>query len=490
MTRPMTKMTQDEVIKANCLPVPLHVFDNAPAMLRKAIVPALDMDEGQMKNPSMTAQFMGALCNFSTLMPTVRVFYGKREHSVNVCFLWASDAGSGKSDLNFSARIMARVNEFVLNQSLMRIDEWEGKKMKWEAECKRAAKANESPDMSLKPEPCPTLAMICVPSTISKSQLLHVMEATQKYGVILQSSELLSLVDCLGKEYAGFADVLTKATENESDSQYFKVDGRPIDIKFAMLSYVFASNIATAQKMFPNIIDGLASRHFTLLSVGDDEWKSQRPKKNVRNYEAIYDDLAQEAFHMWQLILSHPMEVEFTDSQWDKHDSIWGEAKAKVIAEAGSSHGALVNRHGQNAMRMAATLTVLRWWDGVKESYIHHGADFDHASVPHTLTCSDTDFDNAMSVATALLTHSLCFATSQTHSLAHPVSGWEWTESVLAKCPERFTGPEFTALAEAEGKSTSTAYNTLAKLEKMGRIKIAGKGKCNSKIFKKVVAKQ
>ena len=460
---------QNDYIRQVCLPIPESICDHAPLCVKQALAPSHTLTS-TMRDMGRSALYMATLANYSALMPGVTFDYGFNHYSTNLSFVLASTAASGKSIINFTEQIPSRVSDFMMEQSKAEQKEWEVQCIEWENEKRNAQKGGYKPDTSKMPGNRPELAMLCVPATVSKSQLLLTMEASQRYGNIIQSSEIQSIIDCLGKEYAAYADVLCKGSANEKIDQLFKVDGRPIRIPHAKLSFVLAGTISQAQRFLPTSEDGLSSRPFMYLAVGEEAWVSQRPRKIPVSYSDIFAQLADDAFHMWQLLSSRRITITFTDSQWDLHDSLWAEEKGQLIVEAGAALTALANRHGQNAMRLAAVLTVLRWWESVRDAYTHRGAEFDYTSLPHELTCSDTDFRDAMTIARTLLSHALCFATGQHHDTVRPLTDWRWTDTVLNLLPRKFTATDFVAVAKTRNKQKTVAYNALKSLEASGRI--------------------
>lgn len=460
----------EEAMK-NCLPFSKSLFAILPHTLAEALRPVTD-NPALFPDPCSSALLMALICQYSAIMPGVRLLYGAKAYSLNTSFIFTAPAGSNKSVINYAEQVTWRVNKSIVENSMARISEWETKKNEWEAEKVIAGKQKRAADRSMDPGKEPKLAMLCVPTSTSKSQLLQCLKANEKYGVILQSSEINSLVDALSKDYGNFADSICKALANEKVDQYFKTDGTPIIIENPMMSIVLSGSIAQTQALLPTWEDGMASRFFIMIGSAEEGWRSQRPDYSHGDYSSHFKALADDAFHMWQLLSSRRMDITFSSDQWDMHDSMWSRLKAKLMMEIGLDLSAVANRHGFSAMRVAGVLTVLRWWESVSERY-KRGTDMDYSTLPDTLQCTDEDFHTAMKIAETLFSHALTFSTSQKKDMERMIRSWTWSERALNACEENFTAEDFIAFALSIGKRKANAYKTLQRLIKRGLIEKA-----------------
>lgn len=477
------QVSEEDIVKKNCPVISEDVYDLLPGTLHKGIKPVVDNPQLYPYKSKM-ALLLSLISAYSSMMPKVRVLYGAKEYSLNISFLYASPAGSGKSVLNYAERIARRIDEHIREDSKKQIEAWEQKKNEWDVMLKKAASKKDAklPDMSMNPGTRPSLALFSMPSTTSKSQLVLALEASTSYGMLIITNEINSLVDALGKDYGNFADMLCKALVNEKVDQYFKTDSRPILIEFPMLTVCASGTYNQLHHLIPTFEDGLASRFLIMMGESTNGWISQKPDYEQGDYSEHFKALADDALAMWKIYASHNIKVKFTDEQWERHSTIWESKKNLLAREADSDLASIANRHGFTMMRMASTLTMLRYWDNELRCQLRDGGDdAGSLSVKGELVCEDADFEAAETITTCMFEHAMTFATSKVNEQlkgTKSMSDWCWTTKALKALDKEFNTEDFIKVAETLGRKKSSAYSSLNELESQKLIKrVKGSGK-------------
>ena len=130
--------------------------------------------------------------------------------------------------------------------------------------------------------------------------------------------------------------------------------------------------------------------------------------------------------------------------------------ETKVDAEDGFQ--AILGRHGLNVHRIASILSALR----INESGFYFNDN----------TCTDEDFDTALTVMEILVKHSLQLSAILNRSNhRNELTRFSKSSIILNKLPEAFTYSELVEKALRNGMSRSTAKRTLIKKWKIIKIK-------------------
>ncbi len=448
------------------------VYDLITPMLRKALHPVTEhLDQYSAK--SVDVLLMSLLSGYSTIFGHVQVAYNGKLYSLNLNYVLKSDAGTNKSVLTFADCITSIIDQRLREESRKRHDDWEKECSQWDMELSKAKKEKREPDWTMKPADEPSMQLMNMPATTSKSQLMLSLKANQQDGLIVSSTEINSLVDAVSKEYGQFADLFCKALLNEPVSQFFKIDGRPVDIERPMITLRLSGTDDQYFKLFQSLSDGFFTRVLHQQGDSDYEWRDQRPPADVREYEVASMEIAQDAFEAWRWQRQFPrLTVLFTDEQWNSHCAFWKKVYEDFVRECDIKFAAIPKRHGFMHIRMAAVLTMLRLWDEHRVEFMSF--DFEPSTFNTTIQCQDVDFEIAQSVVYTLYRHAMVISTSKLNSTQQTepeMTDWHWLDNALRVVhglygEHSFSSKDFIAVVTGNpwNKSLKTAYRLLDNL--------------------------
>lgn len=451
---------------------PDEVYENLPELVYQCIgwVCAEDSEILHRRRDSL---LMASLTELSVLSGDSRILYGGRYHSLNLAYVLLSPPGNGKSLISNTFKLVAKADYQQFSQSLENIEAYNRSLEVWEREQHESAKKHCEPDESKRPTgKVPPIKVISMSSSTSKNQLVKVLEATKNDGIILNSTELSTMISALGQDVGKYSDLLCKVTMNEPVDQYFKVDERPVRIENPKMSLCLSGIIDQFHKLVPTMDDGLFSRFLIMLVSPQTQWVSQRPRPDGFVAESHFEALGEKALDMWNYLRLSPTQVVFSDAQWDFHDRSWSDELSEILKEGGLDRMSLCTRQGLAHMRIAALLTVIRKW----EKYVALGmgqdksAEIDFQQKHKVMPCCDADFQVAFHIARVLLKHSLALSTTKLSPLqvgTQNMRSFEWIQRALSLLSEQFTPKEFLAQAKQCGRSQSQGYRALSQLNKM-----------------------
>ncbi len=471
--------SQDDLIEHNCPLFPDTVYQNLPLCVLEGLAPVLDFTWDPITATATTVSFkeeiprrradallLSLLTNYSALCSNTHLLYGNRDYSPNLGFLCLAPAGNGKSIIEYGFRIIESTDRYLEKISADEHKAWE------EQECKGD-------------EPQPHL--LAMPGTTSRSQFTLCMNAMGKGGLIMNSTEINTLISTLKLDVGNFVDLLCKAMMNEQITQFFKVDNKPIKIKSPKLSVCMSGTFDQFHHFIRSIEDGLYSRFFILMMEQHTEWISQKPDPKRGDYSSIYNRLSDDALQMWLMLNNNPTWVYFTDEQWDDHTQRFSEHITQLVQEGSGDHAAIINRHGLGQMRIAAILTAIRKWEiykntpftasknsASKKSDLDTKEDFTNKH--RHMTCSDKDYHTAALITSCLMSQSLHLSTTMSaQQLRHvqPMQKWSWVDDALRSLPATFTIKDWLRCAEELKRSTSQAYRSIRTLVQNAKVRKA-----------------
>lgn len=472
------------MIKRHCKALDLSPDVELPSLLARCMV-LYEMNKAMYDANARDILLLSCLVSLGICFPTVRLPYGSKRYSIAPSLVIGAPAASNKSLLGDAARLLDKVNAYIIQKYKADLTEWEHKNVRWTQEKAMAAKEKREVDFSLDPGEKPSFACLRIPGNTSKSMIIHLMKAAQEYGSILISTEADTLNDANSKEYGQMDDLFCKALVNETIDKAHIVDGEPISITFPMLAILLSGTFNQVHRFISSYETGLGSRIPVYLTPGVDHYVSQQPVEDAPDFQKVYSDIGDEVLEMWKFFGQFHFTVRFTNEQWQMHTEQWREEFEDVMSGR-MEMLSVSTRGGILHMRLASVLTMLRLWDEVKQQQEANASVY--AMCPdNKVICRDADFHLAGMMAKTLFEHTMMFSTTkvqQLHNGVKEMENWHWEHEVVKLMPECFTVDEFMAEAQKPpfSKSKTTVYRVLAKMSK-------GKDKVLKKLKVKVGSK-
>lgn len=460
------------------------VVKNVTPLIHDCLLPVTEnMDKYSVRVRDIL--LMSVLTFFSALFGMVRILYDTKRYSLNLFYVLKSDAGSNKSIMTLANCITRKVNAYLLAEYEKEHKQWKRDCLAWEAELALAKKEKYEPNWDIEPGDEPQCRLIEMPTNTSRSQLMLTACAMVKDGLLMKSTEINSLCEAFSKDYGQFADMLCKMALNESDGQYYKVDGKPIIVEQPMISIGISGTDDQYHKLFPILGDGWFSRCLHHQGETDTQWRDQRPPKDKDGYESLYEEISNDALQMWLWQRSTDgITVVFSEKQWDRHNSFWEGVNDEFVRECGSDLLSIPRRHGFMQMRIAAILTMLRLWDENRDRFSPF--TFCKEEFNPEVECQDVDFEIAEHITYTLYQHAMAISTTKKKQKPVDVcemSDWHWIDNAMLALHEKFGEETFTTkdfithlMSAPWDKSQSTAYRHLDLLRHQKLLKPMGRG--------------
>lgn len=482
------EVSEDDLIER--LPVfPDEVYQHLPQLLQDC-VGWFGTPENMHSRRTRDAVLMASIVELSALTSATEVVYGHHHYSTNLAFMLLSPPGNGKSILLKPFQLVDSTDQELMSRSKSNITAYNRQLEAWSDEQRDAHSQHRKPDEAKRPadEP-PAYRQMFMSSTTSKSQLLLALEANKDESLIINSSELSTLTDALGKEAGGFSDLLCKAVMNEPLDQQFKADGRPIRVKYPRLSLCLSGMVYQFHQFVPSLDDGLFSRFLYMLVPQHVQWESQRPHAGGFDLNHHFGALSEQCCDLFNYLRMSPTRVNFTDAQWDDHDLSWSRKVEELKYEGGQDRMSICTRHALFQMRIAAVFTALRKWEEFNRLGLARdkSAEVDFQQEHKVMVCSDADFQTAKQIVEILLHHSLMLSTTkvpQKVAGTRSIYAWEWVGNALEEMNHQFSSKEFVLVAEKNGRSRSQGYRSLKTLHNRGLIRLVSK-KAKASIWQK-----
>lgn len=420
-----------------------NVYKQLPLLLQECVQYATDPRERDII-------LLSSLNCCSALFPGVSFFYKNSLYSPHFYLAVVAAAGAGKGVMAFTYNLLDATQDYYDTLRREQKRTFIKEQAKWENEVHQAQREHRAPDVAKKPEE-PKGKYLKTAATTSKSRLLEQLATNGELGCHMASTEINTLVSSLTQDYGRYEDIFCKAAHHEEISQSYKTDGDPIVVRHPHLALAISGTQEQFLQFFHSHENGLYSRFLIYTRQTSLCWEICSPGAERVDLRTHFRDIGKKLFEMHKLLLESPTLVTFTPEQWERHTQRFSCWLQSALVEGRESTSSIIFRHGLLAMRLAAILTLFRKWD-----------DYRYAK---EYCCTDTDFDTAMQIVTAVLEHSLLLGTTLPDTGQAPVAMryFHRFDRVLAGLPRKFSYTEFIEAAQNFGMSLSTAKRILKK---------------------------
>jgi hypothetical protein len=128
--------------------------------------------------------------------------------------------------------------------------------------------------------------------------------------------------------------------------------------------------------------DGTFSRFLVIRGNGSAVWKDVKPCPDCVVLDDHFDALGGTFLEMWKYLVKKDTQVIFADAQYDLINEFGKEKLALIHHFTGEDASSIAKRHGNMLVRIAAILSMVRYWERRDNS--------------QTVICEQKDFDTAM----------------------------------------------------------------------------------------------
>lgn len=360
---------QTHVIDSTPL-IPEDVYDNLPDFLRRACRLFTVKRERDIF-------LTGALVILSGCFNHVSGTYDGRRVYPNLFALVVAGAGRGKGTLIFAKMLAQSIHKDLSESSTTSNGNAQQRKLFY------------------------------IPGNSSSAMVIKHLVDNGGFGTLCET-EADVLTQTLKQDWGGHSHILRGSFQHEPISYSRKNNSEYIEMSEPKLSVLISGTPNQAKMLIPSPENGLFSR-FIFYTFNDARvWKDVSPNGRP-NLSDRFKELSGELLTMVKSVRDREITFQLTPNQWSSLNTEFENRLASVNeSEEDDDAGASVLRLGLITYRIAMILTILRSIKSKDES--------------DTIICSNTDFNNAMTLSGIYLTHAIHMFDTLPRSIAETTS--------------------------------------------------------------------
>jgi hypothetical protein len=313
------------------------------------------------------------------------------------------------------------------------------------------------------PEPIkPPYSIPIVSADITKSKLIQQIFDNIGFPTFIITDEIDTLIGAAKSQYGtGISAMLRSAYHHDSISQQLKSDNQHYEIEEPKVALCIAGTPSQMLNFIDNVENGLYSRFTILLTDDSITWNSVAPCPTCPNREETFKKIGKDCLELYYFLKRTPIEVEFTQWQWDIINS-FGTEKQGIYATLQSEYlGSVVKRHSLMIVKFAMVSTVLK--------------AFENKNTSQKLICDNEAFITAMILVMNSFNCSLEFFKQFSTGKNTPLA--KSNVLLITKLPSEFLRCEAVKIATALKISERTLDRALENLVSAGLLTKNGHGK-------------
>jgi Protein of unknown function (DUF3987) len=422
--------------------LPDKLFDNLPDFLKSAC----NVFDTQIEKEVFLISALGVI---SGCLPQYRGVYDNSSVASNLYIFICAKAAAGKGAMKWAKELAKYIHNLLKEES--RLAEKEYKDLLDDFEKNKRSKS----PLTMERPVIPKNKMLFVPANSSSSVILKVLSDNGGSGIIFES-EADTLSTTLCQDWGNFSDILRKAFHHETLSQLRVSNPQSNEVDDSSLTVVLSGTPKQVIKLIPSVENGLYSRFGFFSFDYDLEWKDVFKVHPSGSFNDAFKFFGEGLFELYLKLSNRQNQIlfDFSEEQkiiFNQTFAIW---QKELFDRNGDDVVATARRLGLIDFRIAMILSMLRTI----------GED----SIPGNIICSDIDFENAISIAHTLKTHSLTIFDSYSNGKVEiNQNDFALKASKIEKAKElRDSGYTFRQIAAevlGDVKKQSTIANWLAK---------------------------
>lgn len=345
------------------------IINAAPDLIKNIVNQFTTVDE-------KTMVLYSALTLAGALMPNVTVNYAGKISYPALMLMAIFPPASGKGCLKMVQKLGSKINAELMERNRLAVTEYR----KAEASFKKS----KQPEEANLPER-PKQSVFFAPGNITSSKLVEHLShngPNQMLTIFETETDALGLSASNSQYGSMLSTILRQAFEFETISQSRKTDSELYSIPIPKLAVILSGTLSQVTNIFKSNEDGLFSRFMLIMGYASAKWVNVKPDETKPALDDYFECLADCYYDIWKFLKGKKIEVKFTNAQWDKLNAFGERYLAITHHFTGEMAGSIAKRHGNMITRMAAILTMVRYYD--------------RKDTADTLICTNTDFDIAM----------------------------------------------------------------------------------------------
>lgn len=405
---------------------------------------------------------LGTMAVISACLPHVFGVYADRTVYPNLFLFVTAKASSGKGRIALCHYIVEPIHDRLREINEAETIEYKHKLAEYNAAGKKKV------DME-KPEE-PPMRMLFIPANSSATAVYQVLGDNGGTGLMFET-EGDTLANTFGSDYGNYSDGFRKAFHHETISYIRRKDREYVNIKNPRLSTLLTGTPRQVLNLITDAENGLFSRFIFYFLDLRLVWNDVFSAHADTTLDEHFQRLGQE-FYDFHTILEKSCDIRFSftslqASDFNERFSAW---QTEYSDRCGDEFVASVRRLGLITFRLAMILSSLRIMeDGL---------------IKDRLTCLDTDYQSAMTIASVILRHNAhVFLTLPKADTAQPASLAATTRTTLQQrqfleaLPPEFDRQTYTETAIALGINPRTADRIIRRWCDTGQLENVSHGK-------------
>lgn len=323
---------------------------------------------------------LGSIAFISACLPNITGIYHKCEVCPNLYLFVEALASAGKGRLLLCYHIVQPIDDDLQRQSEQAMDEYRRQLKDYELDKKN----NEEPQK-------PPVKMLKIPGNSSATAVYQHLNDNGGYGLIFET-EADALSGVFKSDFGNYSYGLRCAFQHEPITYSRRTEGEYVNVKKPHLSVIISGTHRQNLTLMNDSENGLFSRFLFDIRNFNLDWINVFEQSD-EPLEEYFDNLGLRFYEFYKKLIDYNQTIRvcLTKSQQDSFNEYFKQAQSDYYYMFGEHIVASVRRLGLIMFRIIMILTALRYMDKNELSPI--------------MTCSDTDFNIALTMIKVLFKH-------------------------------------------------------------------------------------
>ncbi|MDD4109576.1 MAG: DUF3987 domain-containing protein [Prolixibacteraceae bacterium] len=297
----------------------------------------------------------------------------------NLYFMAVAPPANGKGVIKHARELGLKIHNELLHNS-----QRERKNFKREMEAYKKSNGKiKLPDE-------PKYRILFIPADTSTAAIMRYLYDSEGRGVLFDNeADTLSIIFKL--EWGNYSVILRKGFHHEPIPSGRKNPDDYREIENPKFSVVLSGTLAQVKDILPSAENGLVSRFMFYIYSSQPKWKDASPNDKP-NLTKLFKSFADKVYDAEKFVNRIPVNFKLTNDQWELHKKTFTEMLQQGFHLLNNEGASMVKRLGLITYKIAMTLTALR--------------KFENKDEKEEITCSDQDFETAISIVKVLVKHS------------------------------------------------------------------------------------
>ena len=431
------------------------------------------MDDTQGKD-KMTLAVIDVV---SSALPNYYTIYDERVIYPPLYFLFCGKAASRKGEIGLAMKILKALKREIQKAYHAEMEAYENEHALWEAKSGKRERADRGPEPKAPQYRSPIMG-----ANSSYASFISDLKANGGWGIMFDT-EADNVSQMLKTDYGDYSTLLRQATHHEPIIYNRVKDNTHIEIEEPQLAVCLTCTPDQLPGLFPTILNGLGTRFLYYNLTREVKWRSPFLRKEKTN-EQLYEELGErflELHHMMQDLGNRRIQFVFPESFQDRFDNYFDTILEDQFYMLGDGIVSFIYRMGLYFIRITMVLALLRRFSELKPGKLLFEEN------EQAITCSETDFQIAMTIMDTLINHTAYIYTGlggekELDIFEHPVDMNDGELRLYKVLPEEYTTKEAKQKAEEIGINPATAKRYISDYWKKHRVAEHIKNGCYRKI--------